>query len=1004
MSVDELAPMGGLAQLGRSASALRMCPDFIEKLPVAIYACDRQGRILWFNARAVALWGRTPRIGDDTERFCGSYKLQFRGRQITREETPMAAVLKTGIPIRGVEALVEGPDGLRIWATVHIEPVEDEEGRVVGAINCFHETTELHRVTEALEDLFENAVVGLHLVAGDGTILRANAAELQMLGYPPDEYIGRNIAEFHVDQMTIADILERLLRNEKLVQYPARLRAKDGSIRHVLISSSARFCDGELVNTRCFTIDITGRLRTEELVRQQEQRLAATYQHAGIGIVEVDAQGKLLRVNAQLCALMGYSPDEVLGRSIFHETNDEDIEADHEQFQRQVAGELDRYTIEKRIRRKDGSYLWASITSSSIRDADGQFLYAVRIQHDLTERRRAEEALAARIREQTALFQFTDRLQRAESLDDVYEPALDAILDALQCSRASILLRDSSGMMRFVASRGLSEPYRRAVDGHSPWGANIKDADPICVDDVGHAAFPETLKRVVIDEGIYALAFIPLQLPGRLIGKFMACYDVPHPFTRAEVDLAVTIARQLGFSIERMRVEQAAHRLAAVVESSDDAIVSKDLNGILATFNQGAERLFGYKAEEVIGKPVTILIPPDRQHEEPEILDSIRRGERIHHYETLRRRRDGTLVDVSLTVSPVKDDHGTIIGASKIARDITERKLSDARLRDSERQLQELIAAVPAAIYTTDAQGKITYFNQAAVELAGRTPTLGSDEWCVTWKLYHPDGTPLPHDECPMAIALKEGRAIRNAEAVAERPDGTRVPFIPYPTPLRDGAGKIVGAVNMLVDVSERKQAETQQQALLSELNHRVKNNMQMLQSLLDKAARRARSSEAREVLEEASGRIAAMAASQRLLYATPDATQCNARDFLTTVCETTRQAFPQEVDIECEADVVQLSNDAAMPLALVANELLTNAVKHGLNGRRAGTIRVRLTKENDSFLFYVEDDGPGFDLQSVQRRSSGLALVQGLARQLRGEFEVTRTPATRCSLRFQQG
>ncbi len=449
-------------------------------------------------------------------------------------------------------------------------------------------------------------------------------------------------------------------------------------------------------------------------------------------------------------------------------------------------------------------------------------------------------------------------------------------------------------------------------------------------------------------------------------------------------------------------LEEINRTLAAVVESSDDAIISKDLDGIIATFNGGAERFFGYKAEEVVGKPVTILMPPDRRHEEREILARIRRGERIHHFETVRRRKDGTLVDVSLTVSPVKDDQGTVIGASKIARDITQRKLSEIRLRDSEQRLRELIAAIPAAIYTTDAEGKITYFNDAAAELAGRTPMTGGDELCATWKLYHPDGRPLAHDQCPMALALKEGRAIRNAEIVVERPDGTRVPVIPYPTPLRDGDGKVTGAVNMLVDVSERKQAETQQRILLKELNHRVKNNMQMLQILLEAGVHRARSSEAREVLEEASGRIIAMAAAQRVLYTTPDATRFNARDFLNTVCETAKQTFPQGLDIDYEADAIRLPNDAAVPLALIANELLTNAVKYGINGSAESAIWVRLRREDDSFLFYVEDDGPGFDLQSVQRRSSGLALVRGLARQLRGKFDVTRTPATRCSLRFQ--
>jgi signal transduction histidine kinase len=107
-------------------------------------------------------------------------------------------------------------------------------------------------------------------------------------------------------------------------------------------------------------------------------------------------------------------------------------------------------------------------------------------------------------------------------------------------------------------------------------------------------------------------------------------------------------------------------------------------------------------------------------------------------------------------------------------------------------------------------------------------------------------------------------------------------------------------------------------------------------------------------------------------------------------------------LDIDYEGDAVRLSNDAAMPLALIANELLTNAVKYGLNGQAVRTIRVRLRREDDSFLFYVEDDGPGFDLQLVQQRSSGLKLVQGLARQLGGKFEVIRTPATRCGLRFQ--
>lgn len=126
---------------------------------------------------------------------------------------------------------------------------------------------------------------------------------------------------------------------------------------------------------------------------------------------------------------------------------------------------------------------------------------------------------------------------------------------------------------------------------------------------------------------------------------------------------------------ERKRAEEMRARLAAIVESSDDAIVSKDLDGVIMTWNAGAERLFGYSAADAVGRPITIVIPPDRLDEEPEILGRIRRGERIDHFETVRQRKDGTLLDISLTVSPIIDGSGTVVGASKIARDITERRM-----------------------------------------------------------------------------------------------------------------------------------------------------------------------------------------------------------------------------------------------------------------------------------------------------------------------------------------
>jgi PAS domain S-box-containing protein len=129
---------------------------------------------------------------------------------------------------------------------------------------------------------------------------------------------------------------------------------------------------------------------------------------------------------------------------------------------------------------------------------------------------------------------------------------------------------------------------------------------------------------------------------------------------------------------------------------------------------------------------------------------------------------------------------------------------------------REVLEALPAAVYITDPAGRITYYNEAAATLWGHRPELGKSEWCGSWKLFWPDGSPLPHGECPMAMAVKERRPIRGMEAVAERPDGSRVPFIPYPTPIYDASGTFIGAVNMLVDITDRKRAEIDAQRLAS--------------------------------------------------------------------------------------------------------------------------------------------------------------------------------------------
>ena len=197
--------------------------------------------------------------------------------------------------------------------------------------------------------------------------------------------------------------------------------------------------------------------------------------------------------------------------------------------------------------------------------------------------------------------------------------------------------------------------------------------------------------------------------------------------------------------------------------------------------------------------------------------------------EVILERANGSRIRCSLNTAPLRDEHGEIAGAMTCFQPVASQKYITLPGDDRDRRYQELLEALPAAIYTTDAVGKITFYNEAAVALSGRRPQLGVDEWCVTWRLFAADGTPVRHDECPMAMALAQDRPIRGVEAIAERPDGSRVHCLPYPTPLHDDAGILVGAVNMLIDITDRRRVEEELERLSSVLEERVKERTQEL-------------------------------------------------------------------------------------------------------------------------------------------------------------------------------
>lgn len=305
-----------------------------------------------------------------------------------------------------------------------------------------------------------------------------------------------------------------------------------------------------------------------------------------------------------------------------------------------------------------------------------------------------------------------------------------------------------------------------------------------------------------------------------------------------------------------------------------------------------------------------------------------------------------------------------------IASDDTDRYRAEEAARESERRSRELLEGLPAAIYTTDAAGRITFYNRAAAVLWGCEPVLGSAQWCGSWRLRWPDGRSMRHDECPMAVSLKENRPIRGAEAMAERPDGALVPFLAYPTPLCDAAGTLLGAVNMLIDIGERKQAERRLELLAYEVDHRAKNMLAVIQAMV----RFTRADTPEAFASAIQGRIDALARVHAML----SASRWSGADLKPLIAEELAPYRREdELRVRIDGDDASLPPSTAQSIAIVMHELATNAAKYGALAAGKGRVSVHCARcvDGNLALRWAETGGP--PVQSPSHRGFGTLVIE---------------------------
>jgi PAS domain S-box-containing protein len=875
----------------------------------------------------------------------------------------------------------------------------------------------LRKSEERFRSAFDDSAVATALVCPDARLLKVNDAFCRMLGYEKFEMESRTFFDF-----TYPDDIEPSIKTHKAVinrdksvfWLEKRYIRKDGRVIWCEVSSSPVFdSKGCPIYTVAHIQDITERKLAEEALKEahenleekikkrtaelekayaslkeSERSLAEAQEMAHIGSWERNIASNEYSWSDELYRIFGLKPQEskVKYDTVLRYVHPDDRNYVNNAVKETLKGKsLD---INFRIIRTKGEERIAHAKAEVVFDEKNNPIRIIGTTQDITERKRIEEALR----------------QSEERFNLAVKAAQEGVWDW------NMETDEVWYSSRYKEMLGYSEDE---IEQHvSAWLRLLHPDDR-------ERCF-QLVDTVMRGERNYELEFRLRHKDGRYLNILSRGYPV-----RRESD--GKIVRIVGIHLdltERKQAEEEIQNLANIVESSNDAIGTMSFDNIITNWNKASEEVYGYSAEEIIGKHGSILAPPHLKKEICELSEMIKQGKKVRHYETSRLRKDGKIIEVSITLSPVFDSHGKLLAISVIARDITERKEAEEKLRVSEEKYRNIVETSNEGIIIIDDEAKVTYANNKVTDMLGYSLEEGIGR--PIWNFADEEGKTILKQN----LEKRRQGVNESYELKLICKDGSLLWTLINAKSLIDKDGKFAGSLSMLTDITERKKAEEAlnniETARKKEIHHRIKNNLQVISSLLDLQAEQfrkredIRDSEVLEAFRESQNRVISMALIHEELYKGGGSETLNFSPYIRELADTLLQTYRLgnteiSLNMDLEEDLF-FDIDTAVPLGIIVNELISNSLKHAFPDRKKGEIKIKLLKEeptelenegsqstSTNFTLTISDNGIGipenFDIKNLD--SLGMQLVTSLVDQLDGELELKRKNGTEFTIRF---